>query len=181
MNDKLINFVKKWEGGLSRDKADTASSYPCPTPFAGKTGWHTNKGITYTAWTKYFGTQNDDRFFEMNNEDWALIAMSGYWKAMKCDEVIEPINFILFSWAWGSGSSGATKLLQSIVGTKKDGIIGKQTIGALNVFIGTYGKKGAFDKLCDERLEAFKKMKTWNIHGKGWSNRLTDFRKTFRP
>ena len=103
MNSKLITFTKKWEGGLSRDDSDSASAYPCPTPFAGKLGWHTNKGVTYKAWMAHFGTQNDDRFFEMNDEDWALVAMSSYWRAMRCDEVVEPINIVLFAWSWGSG------------------------------------------------------------------------------
>ena len=29
--EKYVKFVKKWEGGLSREKSDSASSYPCPT------------------------------------------------------------------------------------------------------------------------------------------------------
>ena len=53
--EKYVKFTKKWEGGLSRDKNDSASSYPCPTPYKGKTGYHTNAGITYKTWVSFFG------------------------------------------------------------------------------------------------------------------------------
>ena len=183
MNSKLITFTKKWEGGLSRDTSDSASDFPCPTPFAGKTGWHTNKGVTYKAWTAHFGTQNDDRFFEMNDEDWALVAMSGYWRAMRCDEVAEPINIVLFAWSWGSGKVGATKLLQKILGVTADGVFGNQTMKALNEYIGTYGRKEAFNKLCDARANFYNQIAVGKNEKflKGWLNRLDDFRKTFKP
>lgn len=56
-----IDFTKRWEGGLSRDTNDSASSYPCPTPHNGKSGYHTNIGITYKVWHSLFGSQEDRR------------------------------------------------------------------------------------------------------------------------
>jgi hypothetical protein len=68
--DKYVKFVYKWEGGLSRDKADSASKFPCPTPHNGLTGWHTNIGITYAVWKGMYGKNNDARFFAMGADDW---------------------------------------------------------------------------------------------------------------
>ena len=72
IND-YVAFTKKWEGGLSRDVSDSASKNPCPTPFNGKSGWHTNVGITYAVWRSEFGKDNDVRFFEMNNKDYNIL------------------------------------------------------------------------------------------------------------
>jgi len=74
--DLLIKLIKRWEGGegsLGRDTNDAAAKYPCPTPYKGKTGWHTSEGVTYKTWVGKFGRNNDARFFEMNNDDWFAI------------------------------------------------------------------------------------------------------------
>jgi len=83
--EKYVAFTKKWEGGLSRDTSDSASSYPCPTKHDGKSGWHTNAGITYAAWVQYFGKDNDERFFLMAPEDWFKVFKKGYWDGVKGD------------------------------------------------------------------------------------------------
>ena len=46
-----IPYIQKWEGGLSRATTDTASKNPSPYEHNGKTGWHTNKGITWGTFT----------------------------------------------------------------------------------------------------------------------------------
>jgi lysozyme family protein len=46
---KIIPHILQWEGGLSRNPADTASKNPAPCSYNGKTGYHTNKGVTYTT------------------------------------------------------------------------------------------------------------------------------------
>jgi len=183
--EKYVAFTKKWEGGLSRDKSDSASSHPCPIPFNGKNGWHTNIGITYQAWISFFGNDNDNRFFEMNSEDWFKIFKKGYWDAVKGDLYMsQNIAIFVTGMAWGSGAKQAIKSLQTAInhcGVKceVDGVIGSQTINAAN----SIEPRILFDALTNERERFFYAIgKGKNAKFlKGWLNRLNDYRSTFRP
>jgi len=183
--EKYVKFTKKWEGGLSRDKNDSASSYPCPTPFNGKTGYHTNVGITYKAWVSFFGTDNDARFFAMNSEDWFKIFKKGYWDGVRGDAYnSQNIAIFVTGMAWGSGVRQASKSLQVAINhcgkqCDVDGIIGVKTILLAN----SIEPKKLFDALTNERERFFYAIGV----GKnakfltGWLNRLNDYRFTFRP
>jgi lysozyme family protein len=183
--EKYVAFTKKWEGGLSRDKADSASSYPCPTAYKGKTGYHTNAGITYKAWVSFFGTDNDARFYLMNAADWFKIFKKGYWDGVKGDlYTSQNIAIFVTGMAWGSGAKQAGKSLQVAINhcgllCSIDGVIGNKTINAANAINPTQ----LFDELINERKRFFYAIST----GKnakflnGWLNRLSDYQKTFRP
>jgi lysozyme family protein len=183
--EKYVAFTKKWEGGLSKDKADSASSYPCPTPYKGKTGYHTNAGITYKAWVSFFGTDNDARFYLMNAEDWFKIFKKGYWDAVRGDAYnSQNIAIFVTGMAWGSGARQAVKSLQVAINhcglqCDVDGLIGPKTILLAN----SIEPRKLFDALTKERERFFYAIGV----GKnakfltGWLNRLNDYRFTFRP
>lgn len=183
--DKYVKFVHKWEGGLSRDTADSCSAMPCPTPYKGKTGWHTNIGICYSTWIGHFGKDNDMRFLEMNAEDWFKIFKKGYWDTMRGDEYTsEECAVFIVGMAWGSGKRQAVKSLQQAiincgVSVEKDGLLGNKTISAAN----SIEPRKLFDALTSERERFFRAIsKGKNAKFlKGWLNRLEDYKKTFRP
>lgn len=197
-----VPFCKQWEGGLSRDKNDSASSFPCPTSFKDpkdgvlKSGWHTNVGVTYSVWVNYFGKDKDDRFFKMSDQDWGVIFKAGYWDKVKGDLINhQSIANCLVSWAWGSGSVTAIKQMQRVLGFEKkdqDGKIGNQTIGAIN----NSNEKELFEKCIKERESFFRFISDPNNTNdlkmrvqyrknqsflKGWLNRLSAFEKKFKP
>jgi len=183
--EKYVKFTKKWEGGLSRDKADSASKFPCPTVYQGKNGWHTNVGITYTAWVQYFGKDNDARFYAMNSDDWFHIFKKGYWDSVRGDAYkSQNIAIIVTGMAWGSGARQAVKSLQTAINhcgvyCDVDGLIGIKTIEAAN----SIEPRKLFDAIASERERFFYAIGV----GKnakfltGWLNRLNDYRYTFRP
>lgn len=195
---KIIPFFYQWEGGLSRSKNDSASENPCPTPFEGVSGWHTNKGVTYSTWLKHFGSGNDDRFYEMNANDWGIIFKYGYWNKVKADDVPgQSIAEVLVSWAWGSGPVTAIKQMQRLLnemGAKlvQDGVIGPKTMAAIK----QHPERVLFDR-CIKHREAFfrfisnehngrneeerKRFKRNQRNVGGWINRLQSFNKKFRP
>ena len=183
--DKYIEFTKKWEGSLSRDVNDSASSYPCPTPYKGKTGWHTNIGITYKVFESFYGKGNDMRFLEMNSMDWFRIFKKGYWDTMRADEYTsKECAIFIVGMCWGSGKRQATKSLQQAIincGVKveKDGLLGSKTIAAAN----SIDPCELFDALTNERERFFNAIgKGKNAKFlKGWTNRLNDYRRTFSP
>lgn len=179
---EIVPFFYKWEGGLSKDKNDSASSNPCPTPFNGVKGYHTNKGVTYTAWTSVFGSSQDARFFEMNNDDWGLIFKRGYWDKVKGDKIqFQSIANVLVSWAWGSGARTAIKQMQRVLKVSDDGVIGNQTLNALHAC----NELELFDKCILARKAFFESIARRNPKNmkflKGWLNRLADFNSKFRP
>jgi lysozyme family protein len=185
MIEKYVAFTKRWEGGLSRDVNDSASSFPCPTPFNGKSGWHTNIGITYAVWRKMYGSAKDARFFAMSSEDWWNVFKTLYWNGVRGDE-FKSINIAIFvtGMAWGSGKKQAVKSLQQAIincGVKvdKDGILGNQTINAAN----SIDPRQLFDALTTERERFFRAIGVGKNAKflKGWLNRLEDYKKTFRP
>lgn len=194
---KLKPFIKKWEGGLSNSQADSAKSYPCPTPLNGKL-YHTNMGITYAAWVARFGKYNNKRFLNMNDADWATIFKDLYWDPVNADIIpYESTAFILVAWAWGSGTVSAAEKFQRALNElganlTVDGKIGPKTCAAIK----EHDEVELFDKLCDVRERFFRyisdpangktparKAQYQNNQKnlKGWLNRLSDFRKTFRP
>ena len=70
----IRSFIQAWEGGLSRNTTDSASSMPAPWMYKGVTGWHTNKGVTYKA---FVGLANKvgyeisaENFFTMPDRIW---------------------------------------------------------------------------------------------------------------
>ena len=185
--EKYVAFTKKWEGGLSRDKNDSASSYPCPTAYKGKTGYHTNVGITYKAWSSFFGVENDARFYLMNAADWFTIFKKGYWDGVRGDAYnSQNIAIFVTGMAWGSGVKQAGMTLQRAIlncgnFVQKDGIIGKNTISSAN----SLDPRKLFDALIVERERFFKAIGRPGSKNskflKGWLNRLADYNKTFRP
>ena len=180
---KYIEFTKRWEGGLSNDTDDSASVYPCPTHYKGKSGYHTNIGITYKTWVSIFGTKNDLRFLEMNADDWFNVFKTLYWNGVRADEYKSiKIGIIVTQMAWGSGKKVAVKTLQTAlnkIGSKvvMDGILGNKTIEAANAA----NPDTLFSIILAERESFFRKIgvgKNAN-YLKGWLNRLDDLRKTF--
>jgi lysozyme family protein len=183
--EKYIKFVKKWEGGLSRDKNDSASSFPCPTPYNDKTGWHTNAGITYAAWVHFYGKDKDADFYRMPSDMWFKIFKKGYWDSVKGDAYnSQNIAAFVTGMAWGSGPKQAGISLQrvlNLLGKKVeiDGAIGNKTILAAN----SCEVRELFDALANERERFFYAIGVGKNAKflKGWLNRLEDYKKTFRP
>lgn len=123
---KLIDWKLKAEGGLSRDPDDSAAVKPCPTPYKGVSGYHTNKGVTYAVWVKDFPTSpaNDQRFFEMSLADWSKVFDTRYWNPNSKAAYPEAINCLLVSFAWGGSKDATVRGAESILG---------QSIGAVPV------------------------------------------------
>lgn len=177
---QIIPFIKKWEGGLSRITNDSASKNTCPTPFKGQTGWHTNQGITYLSWCSIFGQNNDARFYAMSSEDWNTVFKKGYWDAVKGDQIQkQSIANVLVSWAWGSGPVTAIKQIQKVLGISADGVIGNQTLTAIN----NADERELFAKCIKQREQFFRQIAVGKnaVFLNGWLNRLRNFEASFKP
>lgn len=91
-----------------------------------------------------------------------------YWDKCKCDDLPDALSIIVSDCAYNSGCSRANKILQKCLGVTEDGIIGKQTLGAI--------QKQNLQELCwkyhDNRIEFLKSLSTWDVYGNGWKKRV---------
>lgn len=168
-----IPYIKKAEGGLSRATTDTASKYPAPWTYQGKTGWHTNKGITYQTFEgmskvlKYANTANN--FFAMPNDIWLGIYKEGYWKPILADLVnSQAIANALVDAAWAHGVTGASSRLKTWLQTQTL----KEAIDLINARTTTPEKEAKFyDDFINQRKKWFLAINQPANH-KGWINRM---------
>lgn len=166
-SSKLIPFILQWEGGFVNDPDDL--------------GGATNKGITIGAFTEYkkrkgqkAPTVNDLK--NISDAEWHDVFKSLYWDRWNADEVkSQSVANILVDWVWASGSHGI-KRPQRLLGVKADGIVGKQTIAALNAMDAATLFKMIKDdraKFIDEICKARPKNEKYR---KGWMNRINAIR-----
>lgn len=186
---KLIPFIIRWEGGLSRATTDTASKNPAPWIHYGQSGWHTNKGITYSTFVslaKKIGYSiTPKNFFEMSDSLWYKILQHGYVKAYPLHLInhLPRIQAVIITWAWGSGTAGSERRLANFqrdsMGIVDSNITKAEIVANFKKRVNTRNERKWFDALCDRREADFRRMSTFAANGRGWLRRLADFRKTF--
>lgn len=179
-NIEKVNYgyIKKWEGGKSKDPNDPASRFPVPDG----TGYHTNMGITWQSFHAHFPNLKPIDFYAMPENLWLQIYKDGYWNAVRADEIKgQIIAEFMADWAWGSGAYYPIKTLQALLSANGytcaiDGLIGKVTIGQLNSMITVKGERAVFDMLFTQRTGFLQRLSGFARYGIGWINRIKDFR-----
>ena len=159
---QLKPFILKWEGGYVNRKNDK--------------GGPTNKGITLKTYRAFYGQQKTiEDLKRLSDVEWDAIFKYWYWDKCKGDELQDQsVANMLVDWAWHSGVVTAVKALQKEVGVKVDGVMGAQTLGAVNkksplpVF-------GALKQARKKFLEGIvRRDATQKENLKGWMNRVND-------
>lgn len=164
-----IAFEKllKWEGGKVNDPIDPG----------GKTAY----GVTqraYDAFAKLWNLPAKD-VYNLSLDDARAFYITEYWTPMKLTRVhYQPLADALLSFAANQGRKPAVRRLQAILELTTDGIVGEQTIGAINaapeptllrVYLNATSK--FYDTLI-ERRPALAKFET------GWKNRVYAYQVT---
>lgn len=166
-SSKLVPFILQWEGGFVNDPDDL--------------GGATNKGITIDTFTEYKKRKGQKAptvtdLKNISDAEWNDVFKSLYWDRWKADEIkSQAVANILVDWVWASGSHGI-KRPQRLLGVKADGIVGKQTIAALNAMDAATLFKMIKDdraKFIDEICKARPKNEKYR---KGWMNRINAIR-----
>lgn len=186
---KLVPFIQKFEGGLSRDPADTASGNPAPWTYKGVTGWHTNKGVTYSTFVamapKVGYEISSENFFAMPDRIWMGILKEGYMKSFPLERIshLPRIQAVIITWAWGSGTGGAEKYLarfqREVMKINDSNITKTEIVNNFLLRVNPINELLVFNQLCDRREQDFRQMATFSVHGRGWLRRLEEFRNLF--
>ncbi len=180
----LLPFILKWEGGFVNDLTDK--------------GGATNKGVTIGTWRKIGYDKDGDG--DIDIDDLRLLSIEDvrdrvlkphYWDRWQADRIeSQKIANILVDWLWCSGKH-AIVIPQRILFLKPDGIVGEQTLKAVNsadseqLFNSIYKARLAFlNDITQKSIEAYEQkigrkatedelMKYTNKRFlKGWLNRL---------
>lgn len=180
-----LTHIKKWEGGLSKDNADNASSNPVPDG----SGFHTNMGITWSTFSGLADSLGFDatpeNFKEMPPEIWLKIYKNGFWDSIKGDHIeSQAIAEFMAEFSWGSGPTRAAKTLQECMNLhvppdqalRVDGRIGPVSIGRLNELIRTKGERIIFEDMDRMKRNYLKTLGDYRRFGLGWYNRMDEFR-----
>lgn len=156
----LKPFILKWEGGFVNDPLDR--------------GGATNKGITIGTFRNFYGQRATvEQLKNITDEQWLHIFKNGYWDKWKGDNIInQSVANICVDWAWASGTGTSIKQVQRILGVAVDGIVGKDTLNAIN----TADPKTLFDKIHAKRIEFVEDIVRRNPSQsrfiRGWKNRI---------
>lgn len=168
----IIPLILKVEGGLSKSTADAASKNPVPDG----SGYHTNKGITWTTFTtaapKCGFLASAELFYSMPDYVWDSIFKLLYWDEIWGDKInSQALADTLVDWAWASGPREAILKIQEFLEISADGIIGPNTIAAINE--ATTGKEKAFnDDFSAYKLNWYLSLPNQEANYEGWKNRL---------
>lgn len=105
--DDAVTLIFDFEGGLVEDPTDP--------------GGLTNFGISQRSYPKL-----DIR--HLTRDQARDIYRRDYWDRCRCDDLPHGVDFLVFDMAVDQGADVAVSLLQGIIGAKKDGIVGTETI-----------------------------------------------------
>ena len=164
----LAPYIKKWEGGFVNDPADR--------------GGATNKGVTIATFEAYCKAKSlprpsVERLKRMTDAEWIDILKTMFWDRWQADKIkSQKLANILVDWVWGSGVYGI-KIPQRILGVKQDGIVGDETLKALNA----QDPDKLFQAIYDARKKYLNDITISRPINKrflkGWLNRLEDIRR----
>lgn len=164
---KFEPFILKWEGGAkyTNSKIDR--------------GGATKYGITIATWRTVGYDKNGDGKIDENDvkliteEDFTKVLKKNFWDKWKANQIKnQKVAEILVDWLWASGKWGIIKP-QQLLGVKADGIVGKQTLAAVN---GYPNQRQLFDAIKNARKayidKVIKNDPRQIAHKVGWLNRI---------
>jgi lysozyme family protein len=157
-----------WEGGWSDHPNDK--------------GGKTNMGVTLETWKSCGYDKDGDHDIDADDlklitkDDATELLRKYYWNRWQADLIKnQSIANLLVDWVWASGKWGII-IPQRILGVKQDGLVGAQTINALNAASQQVLFKQLWDARVDFILNICQRDPSQNTFKRGWLNRLNDFK-----
>lgn len=135
-------------------------------------GGITNLGITrrvYESWLESPVTEQDMR--DLTPSDVYPIYRARYWHRVRGDELPTGLDLCVFDFAVNAGVSRSSRLLQEQVGVHADGIIGSQTLAAVNHHVKQHGVMNTVTEFQNRREQYYRSLSTFDVFGRGWLNR----------
>ena len=162
-----LDEVLRHEGGFADHPSDP--------------GGATNMGITRQTLAAWRGVSpatalSAGAVRKLGRDEAGQIYRANYWKPIQAGELPSGLDLALFDFAVHSGPSRAVRILQLELGAAADGVMGPQTLAAMEQSLGLRGAAGLIDALCRRRLDFLSRLSTFAVFGKGWTKRVATIR-----
>lgn len=178
--EALISSVFKAEGGYSEDKADSGNYIN--GKFIG-----TNHGISAPTLAEYLGREPTvEEMKNLTKDEAREIAATKYYDRFKINSLPNNLQEIVFH-AVFMGETRGVRAIQNLLGITPDGVLGSETEAAMQKadftkeeFKDEFLRELEFgtSKTDPKTNEPYSKPSpTWNIHGKGWTDRYKELAK----
>ena len=162
--EQCLQLVFGAEGGFGNDAADP--------------GGPTNFGITMATlanWRKDKGDKNKDVTADdvgnLKKNEATEIYRTDYWAPLKCSDLPNGVNLVVFDFGVNAGPGTSAMLLQKVVGVTQDGSIGPITIAALK----TMSPSKVISEFSARRLDYYRNLTNlFPRFGAGWTSRTRD-------
>lgn len=155
--DQCFTLVLKHEGGFVNHPKDP--------------GGMTNLGVTRTNWELYLNRDvTEAEMRALTPEIVKPFYKKNYWDRIKGDELPSGVDYAAYDLAVNSGTGRAAKYLQQIAGVTVDGVIGPQSLKAIQ----KCDAEDVVDEICNMRMTFLKNLGTFDTFGKGWTIRVND-------
>ncbi len=132
-------------------------------------GGATNKGITIATYRRHIkrnGTVDDLK--ALTEAQAVKVYKAEYWDKVRGDELPVGVDYTVADFAVNSGPARSVKHLQRAVGVPEDGVIGPQTMLAVQ----KRPPAVIVQRSTDSRMQFLRGLKTWGTFGKGWTIRV---------
>jgi lysozyme family protein len=154
-----LTVVLKEEGGFANNPKDP--------------GGMTNLGVTERAWQGYVHhAVNEMQMRALTPEQVTPFYRTEYWDKVAGDQLGPALGLLVFDFAVNHGPSGASGMLQRIVGATADGAIGPGTLRAVQAYVGSVGLTHLIGQYGDARAKFYRSLPTFATFGKGWLARV---------
>jgi lysozyme family protein len=161
--DKCLELILKHEGNFVHHPQDP--------------GGMTNLGVTKGVWEEWLGRPVTEK--EMRNLTPKMVTplyKRKYWDAIRGDELVSGVDYVVFDVAVNSGPGRAIKILQDCVGATVDGGFGPRTLAAVKIAESEPAK--LINLYCDKRLDFLMSLRNFVTFSRGWINRVADVRES---
>lgn len=156
--DACMQVVFEREGGYTCHPMDPGS--------------HTNMGITIYTLSEHRKKEcTADDIKNLTKKEASDIYKEMFWEPMSCDDLPYGVDLSVFAMGVNSGFVNGSKILQKIVGSNPDGIIGPKTIDSVDSYCSSNGAKALIAAYRDSSINYYKSLKTFQYFGNGWINR----------
>lgn len=170
------------EGGLSNSPLDTTAAR---NPVPDGTGNHTNKGVTWAAFTmlapKLGYKATPELFYRMPKDIWMKIYKVGFWDAVRGDEIkSQAIADMIVDIAYNAGPGRAAQLTQRALNRlghqpplPESLVFGPLTVRGVNQYSRTKTQQiRLLGKLREVRIAHWQSLSSWETFKNGWLNRV---------
>lgn len=158
--DLCIEQILTHEGGFRIDPSDP--------------GGATNMGITLKtlrAWRDEDVTE--DHVKNLSHDEAKDIYRSQYWNVMKCDDLPQGVDLMVFDFGVNAGPRVSIRTLQRAAGAEADGSIGPLTLRAVR----TAEARALIDALARMRIDSYRTPPTSETVSGGREKRVEEIRK----